>query len=567
MNHEQTPENSDESFYSSKKSQLGKVRRGLWLGAALGLAISAVSAKGSMSDLLFVSAFVLLIFWPMDWFLRRQLKTGQALVTLSHEAIKSPIFTGKIKCYPWNDIVSVSVESNQGAQYLRFQLAKSLEQPDKRNFWTGINYAHPTIPIAYFEPDVQEKLLGAVNRHLQQPLTDTGEKPQALVNPLTEEREFQERLKSFAPTPWITYLIIAVNVLVWGITVINGADILQTPADKLFLWGGNAASEVQHGEWWRLLTATFLHSGLMHLAMNMIGLASVGITVERIYGHRLFTLIYLGSGLIGSALSLHFSAQHAVSVGASGAVFGIAGALLVGVSQHRNQLPKTFSKQTLSSLGLFIIYSLMQGFSNQGIDNAAHVGGLIGGCLLAYLLPERFDMGHFIRNLKRRAIAGIVIVFAATTGLAAMAPHAVLDQKKIFEGQAAFLRGANGFDTALKAIQQEQLDIRAGKLTERESDERSKTVHAPMFRKVLQNLSQASASLPPSDSRQPLLKDTKRMTELLLELLEMQSVYKQGSDKPEPADPERMAVIVAELKEIGTRVQRLAQDAKAKQKR
>lgn len=567
MDHDPTQESFDESFYSSKKSRLGKVRRGLWLGAAIGLVIYAVSAKGSMSNLLFVTVVMLLIFVPIDWFLRRQLKTGQALVTLSHDAIEASIFTGKTKRYLWNDIASVSVESNQGAQYLQFQLAQSLGQPDKSNFWTGINYARPTIPISFFESEVQEKLLEAVNRRLQQSGTDAVEEPQALANSLTEEREFQERLKSLAPTPWITYLIIAINVLVWGITVINGSGILQAPADKLLLWGGNAASEVQRGEWWRLLTATFLHSGLMHLAMNMLGLVSVGITVERIYGHRLFALIYLGSGLIGSALSLHFSAQHAVSVGASGAVFGIAGALLVGVSQHRNQLPKIFGKQTLSSISLFIIYSLMQGFAHQGIDNAAHVGGLIGGFLLAYLLPERFDMSHFIRNLKIRAIVGIVIVFAATTGLAAMAPHAALDQKKVFEGQAAFLRGANGFDDALKAIQLEQKNIRAGKLTERESDERSRTVHAPMFRKVFQDLSQASASLPPSDPRLPLLKETKRMTELLLESLEMQSVYKQGSDKPEPADSERMAAIGAELKEVGARVQRLAQDAKAKQRR
>jgi len=517
-----------------------------------------------MDVLLISTVFLLLILVPMDWTLRKRLRTGQPIVTLSHDAIVSPIFTGRNKRYRWSDVVSVSVET-KGAQCLQFQLTKSPEWPDKRSFLTGVNYARPTIPINSFEPEVQEKLLEGVNRRLQQAGGDAGKEPPVLVNPLTEARQFQERLKSLAPIPWITYLLIAINLLVWGITVTNGSGFLQAPTDKLLLWGGNAASEVQRGEWWRLLTATFLHSGFLHLAMNMLGLVGVGITVERIYGHRLFALIYLGSGLIGSALSLHFSAQHAVSVGASGAIFGVAGALLVGVFQHREQLPKIFGKQTLSSIGFFVVYSLMQGFSNHGIDNAAHVGGLVGGCLLAFLLPERFDMEHFIRNLKRRAIAGIVVVFAATTGVAAIAPHAVLDQRKILEGHAAFQRGMNGLGIALKAMQQEHQDTQAGKLTERESDERSRTVYAPMFRMVLQDFSRVV--LPPSDPRVPLLKEYKRMAELMTESLEMQSVYKEGSDEPEAADPERMDAISAELKEVSARMQRLGQDAKTKQQR
>lgn len=564
MEHFEAPESSEERFYSSNKSQLGKVRRWLWLGAAIGLVLPVIGNKATLGSFLLSAVFMLLIFGPIDWFMRRQFRPGQALLTLSHDAIESPVFTGKTKRYQWSDIASISVESEQGVQRLQFLLAESLGRPDKRSFWTGVNYARPAIPLSSLEPEVQEKLLEAVNRRFRQFHADTGEMPQAIVNPLKEEHEFQERLKSLAPIPWMTYLFIVINVLVWGFTVTNGAGVLLAPADKLLLWGGNAASEVQHGEWWRLLTATFLHSGFMHLFMNMLGLIGAGIVVERIYGHRLFVLIYLGSGLIGSALSLHFSAQHAVSVGASGAVFGVTGALLVGVFQHRSTLPKTFSKQTLSGIGFFIVYALMQGFSRQGIDNAAHVGGLMGGCVLAFLLPERFDMAHFMRKLKSRALAGMAVVLMATTGLAATAPHAALDMKKAFEGQAAYLRGMSGLDAAIKAINKEQQDVKAGRLTERESDERSRIVYAPMFRKIQQDLTQAA--LPPTDARLPVLKESKRMTELLIEALEMPSVYKSGSDKPEPADPVRMAAIQAEMNAIGARFQRIAQEAKAKQK-
>lgn len=564
--HEQSPDIPDESFFSSKKSQLGKARLWLWPCAALGLAFSTFNSKGGSGAFLVSLIATIIVVGMIDWFFLRRLNIGKASVILGQEAIESPIFSGNLKRYQWKDIVGVTLVSDQGGKRLRFDLSDLCGQPDKRNFWTGINYAHPEIPLALFEAQDQENLMGAVIGRLKRNRRNkSAETARLLLNSLTEEREFQERLKSLAPVPWITYVIVAINVLVWLLTLANGASILNAPAERLLAWGGNAASEVQRGEWWRLVTATFLHSGMMHIVMNMIGLVSAGITVERIYGYRLFTLVYLASGLIGSALSLHFSAQHAVSVGASGAVFGVTGALLVAVFQHREKLPKAFGKQTLSSIAFFIVYSLIQGFASKGIDNAAHVGGLISGCLLAFVLPERFDMEHFVRNLKTRAIAGIVITFFVTGGLATLAPAASVDQKTRVEGNAAFLRGMAGFDAAIKALQKEQADIQAGKMTERESDERSRTVHSPVFKRVLHDFS--LAALAPSDPRQAILRETKRITELMVESLDMPSVFVEGSDKPEPADPERMKAIEEQLKESGERLQKVTKDTLAQQKR
>jgi rhomboid protease GluP len=556
----------EENFYSSSKSPMGRARRWLWIGALIGLALVLLMAitKGTMSTFFTVFTFMLIFFLPLDWLMRRQLKPGQALIVLNRESIESPIFSGKTKHFAWSEIAGVTVESNGNAQYLQFQLAPSPLRPDKRTMWNGVNPTKPRILLNPFEPEEQENVLEALNRRLQQYGAQTGTAPRTLINTIVEEREFHEKLKSLTPTPWITYLIIAINVLVWLITVANGASIQSAPTDKLLLWGGNAASEVQKGEWWRLLTAMFLHSGIMHVAMNMLGLYSVGVMVERIYGHRLYILLYLGSGLIGSALSVSFSAQHAVSVGASGAVFGIAGALLVGLFQHKEDLPKAFGKQTMTNIGIFIVYSLVQGFSKQGIDNAAHIGGLLGGCLLAFILPERFNMEHYMRNLKSRAIAGVFVVFVATTGLAAIAPHSTLDQKKLIESQNAVLHGIAAFDSACKKLQQEQLDVKAGKLTAIESDGRNKTVYAPMFRNVLHELSQITLS--PTDPLLTFLQESTRMTELLIESLEMRIVFRNGLDNPEPADPARMAAINEELKAIGDRVFQIAKDAKAKRR-
>lgn len=553
----------DEVYFSSRNSQLGKTRKWIWLGLALGVIGVLAGSKGSLGTIGFTLFFSVLIAASIDWFLRRQVVAEEPAVVITQDGIESRLFSGKIKKHPWAAIVGVSVERNQNALLLQLQLDSAQGFVDKRNFWTGMNYARPSIPLVSFESNEQEKLYEAVRRRLQ--ASSVGSVAGSQINPLTEEREFQERLVSFAPIPWVTYGLIALNVIVWIATVMEGAGFASASAEKLLLWGGNAASEFQRGEWWRLLTATFLHSGLMHVTMNMIGLASAGITVERVYGHRQFILLYLSSGLIGSALSLHFSAQHAVSVGASGAVFGITGALLVGMHQHRKQLPKAFGKQTLSSLGFFIIYSLMQGFAKQGIDNGAHIGGLLGGCFLAYVLPERFDMEHYVRNLKSRAIAGVVMAVVATLALASTAPLAAVDQKRVFEGQAAFVRAMVGLQGVMKAAQEDRRNVDSGKLTERESDERSRTVLAPMLRQVMQDFS--SAYLTPSDLRNPLLRDSKRMSELLLESCEMESIYKEGSDKPQPADPVRMAAIEAEAKEVGQRLEKALNEVQAKQGR
>jgi rhomboid protease GluP len=552
-------------FYSSGKSHLAKARRWLWVGTAFGVAISVLNAKGSIGTIAFSAGFVILLAVAIDLIFRRQLKTGKPLVSITDEAIESSILTSKEKRYRWTDIVGASVEAQQGVPRLELRLSETLGVSDKRSFWSGTNHARPSIPLGSFAPEEQERLLQAVGLRLQQGSSVSESNGPALHDAIAEDREFQDRLKSFAPITWVLWAIVGINVLVWLATAMGGGNVMQNSADKLLHWGGNAASEVQRGDWWRLLTATFLHGGVMHLVMNMIGLISAGVTVERIYGHRLFLLIYFGSGLLGSALSLHFSAQHAVSVGASGAVFGVTGALLVGVFQHRDKLPKAFGKQTISSLGIFIVYALMQGFAKQGIDNAAHVGGLIGGCLLAYLLPERFDLAHFARHFKARAITGVALVLVATAGVAAMAPRAAIDQKRLFESQGLFARGIASFESALKALQQEADSVKAQRMTERESDERSRSVHAPSFRRVLGEL--AAVYLRPGDPREPLLKEVKRMTELFLESLEMQSVYQEGSDKPEPIDPQRMAAIERELKGVNTRLTKLLEEVKTKQNR
>lgn len=554
----------ESSFYSSNNSKLGKSRKWLWIGCLVVLLLSFAKSKGDMTSMIFISVFMLVIMIPVDWLLRRKLKTDQPQIILNGDAIESPLLSGKTKIIHWAEIVAASIKVNQSSPFLEFQLGNKPGRSDKRNFWTGINESKPRLLLNSFEAEDQRRIVEDINRCLQYSRAASGKTHTAIENPLVEEQQFQEQLKSFTPTPWVTYLLVAINVAVWFYMLMHGATFTNSPSDKLLIWGGNAASEVQKGEWWRLITSMFLHGGFSHLLMNMIGLVSIGVTVERIYGHRLFALIYFGSGVIGSALSLNYAAQHVVSVGASGAIFGIAGAMMIGLYQHKDKLPKTIGKQNISGIAVFILFNLVNGLASRGIDNAAHIGGLLGGCLLAYLLPEKFDMAHFARHLKNRAIVGMIVVMIATSGLAAIAPHATFDQGKAVATQQAFSRGMEGFLAAAKIVQQDQLSVKAGKMTELEIDAKSRAVYAPMYQKVLQDLSQAYLS--PTDPRLPLLIDAKRMCELFIESFGMESVI--GADgKLQPANPERMVAIELELKKLSAQFQQDVQNVKSKQSR
>lgn len=545
----------DRAFYPSDKSPMAKTLRNLRVGMVFVLIVTPFLTRGSWISLgvsMVVALLFMLIFERMA---RRRMRTDQPAVSLTQQGIESSNFTNKLSALLWQDIASVAYEPVQGTPYLKFQLWEAAALPGKRNLLATTPAKQPMLMISPLSPQDQETLLVEIQTRLASFAAGEVRPHDATQsNEIRETREFNERLEALEPNTWLTHALIAINVLIWLWALTAGATVMQTPADKLLSWGGNAASEVQRGEWWRLFSAMFLHSGAMHILMNMFGLYSAGVIVERVYGRSQYLLIYLGAGLLGSAASLHYSAQQAVSVGASGAVFGITGALLVGFLQHRDKLPKVLSKQMISGLGLFIIYALIQGFGKQGIDNAAHIGGLLGGCLLAYILPERFDLEHYRRNVLRRFAAGLVLASAITTAVAIEAPRASLDMSRIFASEEIMKRGIYRFSSVMKELQQLPEDVKAGKLTEWEADARGRSEYAPKFQAIVDDLRQVV--LRPTDPRHDLLKDTLRISELMAESLAMISIHQDGTDTPKPENPERMAQIETEIRELGERLQK-----------
>ncbi len=184
---------------------------------------------------------------------------------------------------------------------------------------------------------------------------------------------------SALPIP-LTYIIIGLTVIVSLTTMApDGSAYLET------LWLESGA--VANGEWWRLLTVTLVHGGLLHLMFNMYALYLVGPIVERIYGWKMFGLIYLLCAAAGSAASLVFGDPQVPSVGASGAIFGLFGVVLAATRIHDPILDRR-GRALTGQIGMLIVINLLFGFSGAGgnIDNAAHVGGLLAGLWLGFIL-------------------------------------------------------------------------------------------------------------------------------------------------------------------------------------
>jgi rhomboid protease GluP len=187
----------------------------------------------------------------------------------------------------------------------------------------------------------------------------------------------------------VTQVIFGANIAVFiAMTLSLGASMLSNPSGQgLVDWGANYGPLTMSGEWWRLLTAVFVHSGLLHIAFNMWCLWDLGRLAESVYGHWTFAIVYLICGVFSSSASLWWN-PAVLSVGASGAVFGIAGALIASFYLGEFSLPRTAIAGTLRSLLIFAGYNLFFGAVIGHIDNAAHIGGLVMGLILGALIAR-----------------------------------------------------------------------------------------------------------------------------------------------------------------------------------
>lgn len=182
----------------------------------------------------------------------------------------------------------------------------------------------------------------------------------------------------------LTNILIAINLLVFLISAWISKNIFNIDIYTLIIMGAKVNSLIDKGQVWRLITCAFLHGGLIHIFFNMYALKILGPEIEYVYGKIKYLVIYLLSAIAASIFSYIFGAQS-VSVGASGAIFGLFGAMLIFGIKHRKQMGKAYMMNILQ----VIFVNVIIGISSSNIDNAAHFGGLIVGALIALLLGER----------------------------------------------------------------------------------------------------------------------------------------------------------------------------------
>jgi TonB-dependent SusC/RagA subfamily outer membrane receptor len=189
---------------------------------------------------------------------------------------------------------------------------------------------------------------------------------------------------------FITPLLIDMNLLVYLLMALSGIGFIDFNTTGLLKWGANSLPYTSDGQWWRLITCIFVHAGLIHLFSNMIALLFIGIILEPVIGKKTFAISYFLCGFTASVFSIWWH-DDTISVGASGAIFGLYGIFLALLIMK--SVSKELSKAFLASIIVFIAYNLAMGFANSVIDNACHIGGLTSGLLIGSYLAssDRFN--------------------------------------------------------------------------------------------------------------------------------------------------------------------------------
>lgn len=232
---------------------------------------------------------------------------------------------------------------------------------------------------------------------------------------------------------FVTPILVAINILIFVLMLASGVHFMTPEIQDLIDWGANLRGLTLDGQWWRLFTACFIHIGVLHILMNVYALIYIGLILEPYLGKTRFLAAYLITGFVASLASLWWH-DATVSAGASGAVFGMYGVFIAMMST--NLLDKSLKQALMTSILVFVGFNLFNGLKpNSGIDNAAHIGGLISGILVGFA---------FVPSLKQKenkslkfSVVGVLSVLAIS-GAFMVFKNLPNDIPKFDQGMARF---------------------------------------------------------------------------------------------------------------------------------
>jgi rhomboid protease GluP len=267
---------------------------------------------------------------------------------------------------------------------------------------------------------------------------------------MQEAEEIDKAMNLSGSNLYVTYAIIAINIIIFILMAVNGAGIFEPNGYVHIKWGSNYTPLTLTGDWWRLITNVFIHFGIIHIAMNMYCLYVVGVYLEPMLGKTRYIAAYLCTGVLASIVSLWWHKEGVNSAGASGAIFGLYGLFLALLTTKL--IPEKVRKAQLQSIGIFVVYNLVYGMKG-GVDNAAHIGGLISGFIIGYLYVI-----HIKKERQEQKAAWVLpLIVIATIGSAAffLSDNNKSDTERkavLSEVRSADYEDAEKYNEALNAI-------------------------------------------------------------------------------------------------------------------
>ena len=281
----------------------------------------------------------------------------------------------------WENVVSEMNKDKKLNVHL-YYFSDENKDNERKRFYEALRLEEPML-----EQRISHNEMEAMIPYLKQQIVSSHRKKQQEVQSLFQFGK-----------PQMTYILLAVNILLFMFVESQGST---TSVSTLIEFGAKYNPAIMEGEWWRIGSSMFLHIGLLHLLMNMLALYYIGIAVERIYGTWRFSVIYLLAGIFGGVAS--FMLNPHVAAGASGAIFGLFGALLYFGVRHRQLFFKTMGWNLIFVIVLNIAFGIMV----PQVDNGAHMGGLIGGFIAstAFNLPKRNE-----KLIQGIALTGYIVI-------------------------------------------------------------------------------------------------------------------------------------------------------------
>jgi membrane associated rhomboid family serine protease len=244
----------------------------------------------------------------------------------------------------------------------------------------------------------------------------------------------------------LTKILVGANVTVFVLMTLTGVSFVSPASAQLLKWGANWGPLSLSTQPWRILTSNYVHIGIIHIGFNMWCLLNLGVLAQRIFDRWTYLLVYTATGIAGSIASLWWH-PTVVGAGASGAIFGLAGASLSALYLGKLPLPKEGIRATMKSLLMFAAYNLFFGLT-QGIDNAAHIGGLASGLALGAFLSTHLTGPAEVRQ-QRRNLAFVLSLFLLSVSL-----YYVRHQHKEFTAMADPYDYVDQYGKALDAFRQ-----------------------------------------------------------------------------------------------------------------